>query len=141
MRTLSVAVALGLGASHALGQSLEAIDMAANNLSHEAAICLSYYSFAAHCIGRNPDQAELSQKYNETAGHAKMIMETAGELAGVSEQAHAARVEMALQEMKAATDNSCTNISVLLAEHSDSCLSLLERPDDRLFYWLGRADQ
>jgi hypothetical protein len=141
MRTLSVAIALGLGASHALGQSVEAVDVAANNLSHEAAICLAYYSFAAHCIGRSPGQTELSRKYNEMAGHAKMIMETAGELAGVSEQAHAARVEMALQAMKAATDNSCTNISVLLADHSHSCLLLLEQPEARYFYWLGKADQ
>ena len=45
---------------------------------------------------------------------------------GVSEKALKARMELAIEDMKAETENNCLNISVLYQKHANSCKFLYE---------------
>src|SRR6516165_9647875 len=97
----------------------------ANNLGHEHQICAAYANIVAVCmIQKNGEKDPTGQRYQEVSG---ALMERGfriGEIAGVSFNASKARFEMANQEMMEKTEKNCSNISILMQEHMDACVTL-----------------
>jgi len=56
----------------------------------------------------------------------------AGKLAGLSEKATLARVDLAMKSVMDDTDKNCVNISVILNKYGEFCKALLENPSRKL---------
>jgi hypothetical protein len=55
-----------------------------------------------------------------------------------SEKLTKARIELAIKGMLRDIDRTWTNISILINQHAYECKDLLEKPVERLEYWLKK---
>jgi hypothetical protein len=138
-RIALVVLTLALGSTQATNaqDGASALDpkakQEANNLAHEHLICAAYATIVAACmIQKNGENDPTGQRYKEVG---LALMERGfriGDIAGVSFNASKARFEMASQEMREKIENSCSNISILLQEHMNACVTLHNEGPDRL---------
>lgn len=131
---LIVALVVTLPPAFALGRDQGLID-AMNNTSHELTICAAYYFVAAGGIRNSGDEATARQ-YDDAANHAVQLAGVMGEEIGLSEAGFLARLDMAMQEMVRKIDSNYVNISILLRDYSEPCVSLLNNPEHRVAEFL-----
>ena len=140
IRRIALVLTLALGSAQAanaqdgaLALNRKAMQQEFNNLAHEHLICAAYANIVAVCmIQKNGEKDPTGQRYQEVSG---ALMERGfriGEVAGVSFNASKARFEMANQEMMEKTEKNCSNISILMQEHMDACVTLYKEGPDRL---------
>ncbi|MGV7212514.1 hypothetical protein [Bradyrhizobium sp. UFLA05-112] len=139
IRRIALVLSLALGTTQAMSAQDAAFPLnrqamqEANNLAHEHLICAAYANIVAACmIMKNGERDPTGQRYKEVGG---ALMERGfriGEVAGVSFNASKARLEMAHQEMTEKIEKSCSNISILLQEHMNACVTLHNEGPDRL---------
>ncbi|PDT71708.1 hypothetical protein CO683_00685 [Bradyrhizobium ottawaense] len=111
----------------AAAQDMQRIKDLANNFSHENLVCGAYYLFVSQCIKNKSATDPVATQYFEGGNtFLKRGIET-GRIAGVSDKALNAKVEIAIEEMKRDTDNDCVNISVLYQQHAYSCKATYEQ--------------
>lgn len=104
----------------------------ANNFSHQNLICSSYYYFVAQCLENKDSKDGLVTQYRTGAETFMQRGIEMGRVAGVSDKAISAKVELAIDEMKSDTENDCINISVLFKKHAKFCKSIMEDAPARL---------
>jgi hypothetical protein len=98
----------------------------ANNFSHENAICGAYALFVHQCL-KNKDAADpVAKRYFDLGDDYLKRSQSSGKIAGVSQKALSARVDLAIEELKSDTENNCVNIAVLFQKHAQSCKTLYE---------------
>lgn len=117
---LSLAWAPGASAQ----ETDQVIPQAMNNLAHEYAVCAAYYSVVA-IAAENSNDVELGTKYNAAASSALENAALAGDEAGLLPETHQARIEIAVTEMSERIGGNTSNISILMADYSDSCLEAM----------------
>lgn len=142
MKRTSFVLALAALCSSAYAQDRDpAFVDALNNTSHELTICAAYYFVAAGGI-RNSGDSVTAQQYDDAANHAVELAGVMGGQIGLSEPGFLARLEMAMQDMVRKMDANYVNISILLRDHSDSCLELLNNPEWHVVeYLIQHADE
>lgn len=98
----------------------------ANNFSHENGVCAAYSLFVHQCLkNKNPSDPVVEQYLKLGNDFIERSIST-GKIAAISDKALAARIDIAIEEMKTETENSCSNISVLFKPHAKTCKALYE---------------
>lgn len=113
--------------------------LAINNAGHEATECAAYHAVVGGVLKGDKREPHLSEKYLKTG---TLLLERAAILATMIDQKAAAiiaRYKISIDEMMKAIDNSATNISILYSKYAYPCKAVVEKPDDRLRYWLKKA--
>jgi hypothetical protein len=123
MRASFVALCLFFHSCHAWGQDARKMQDIANNFSHENLICSAYYLFVAQCLENKLRTDPVIKQYRDGAGAFLHRGIETGKLAGLSDKAISAKMDIAIESMKAETENNCVNISVLLKAYAQSCKS------------------
>lgn len=126
-------VVLSSSVSSALAQ--DASQIAGTNFAHEHMICSAYYSITAECVLTRPDLPGADDLATRLRGVAETLFGRGvefGKVAGVSQKAGLARLELALSDMMADMDQSCANIAVLNVKNAEPCRFLSEHPSERL---------
>ena len=134
IRRIALALTLALGSAQDGAFALNRKAMQdANNLAHEHLICAAYFTIVAACMmQRDGEKDPTGLRYKEVG---EALIERGfriGEIAGVSFNASKARPEVAIQEMREKIEHSCSNISILLQEHMNACVTLHNEGPDRL---------
>lgn len=115
----------------------EMMQRAMNNLAHEYAECSAYFSIVA-VAGENSGDNELRDSYNSVATMALEYALLVGEDVGLLEEAHAARVEIAIEAMAKRINNDTKNISILFRDYGTACQTAMEDIAGRVDYWVDR---
>jgi hypothetical protein len=128
---LVAAAALLMATTAARAANLDDVLQAANNLAHEHLICAVYANIVAACMIQKNENDPTGPRYKELT---QTFMERGfriGDAAGVSFKASKARFEMAGQEMMREIESNCSNISILLQQHLNACVSLHDEGPSR----------
>jgi hypothetical protein len=104
------------------------------NLADDFATCATYYLTMAEGA-KTAKKADVS-KAMEHMG--TLAMSLAIELS--NEKVTSARMELTVQEMAHETDHNWSNSAILINKYGQLCKHLIEKPTDRLQYWLERRD-
>ena len=136
--TAVVIVTAALLCLPAIGNGRELADAspdAKNELATELSQCAAYYSLAAAKIEAG-DFAGPAR--NKGVAQAKRVSEIAIGMAAQfsSAEVAAARMELARQTMQREMKNDWGNFSLIAVRDMRSCKDIVERPDERLAYWL-----
>jgi hypothetical protein len=99
-----------------------------NNYSHQSIICGVYYVMVAQCLRNRGDNesTELAKRYDALAKEASDEGYQTAKLAGLSEKAVKARLEIEIQDQMSDIDNKCINISVVNLKHGLPCKAFME---------------
>ncbi len=124
--TASSVIVLATFAQPAGAQDAQKAKEIANNFSHQNLVCGAYYHFVAQCFENKDSKDPVGPQYRAGAEiFIKRGIEM-GQVAGVSAKAIAAKVDIAIEDMKADTENDCVNIAVLFKKHAQTCKSTME---------------
>ena len=112
---------------------------AADDLSHEYAICSMYYLIRAQCLASRDDAGSLmlAARSNEALVSAAEYSLSFGKQAGLVPEAIIARQKFAYQEQIGKL-NSCNTLSRLALEYGDSCQAIVQNPGDAFYKELQR---
>ena len=101
---------------------------AVNNFSHESLVCGVYFTIAAQCIENRGDgeSKAFASKMRELGGTAFKQANDTGNIIGITEKAQMARLQMAMQDLKADINENCVNTSVLLQKYGQLCKRTVE---------------
>ncbi|WP_375413065.1 hypothetical protein [uncultured Bradyrhizobium sp.] len=111
---------------HADAQDAKKTKEIANNFSHQNLICSSYYYFVGQCLEKADPKDRLVKQYRTGAETFLQRGIDMARVAGVSDKAINAKMELAIEDMKSETDNDCVNIAVLLKKHAKTCKSTMD---------------
>ena len=139
---LLASVVLALTSSHAVGLFEDddaRIRWAANNASHECAVCAVFYQSLAECVSKEPNRAAMAAKFEKTATSLIIAATGFGEVAGIKQETIMARISMVKREFADKTNSSCANFSVILNEHIQKCKVIAEEPKLIFLHYLERA--
>jgi len=107
-------------------------DVATNNFAHELASCAAYYWLMSKAPKLSGEAKESSEKASFQA------FSLSSEL--TSEKVAKARMELEVKKMMRDMDSNWSNVSVILNECAFPCKDTLEKPGERLEYWLDKED-
>ncbi|KRR21393.1 hypothetical protein CQ14_07015 [Bradyrhizobium lablabi] len=112
-----------------------------NNLAHEHMICAAYTAIVTAClIQKEPNDPAVAQYQTYTGNLLTRGLQT-GKVAGVSQKAAEARISIAREEMMEEIEKTCSNISILLHKHANSCKALLANGPERLQALITEAEK
>jgi hypothetical protein len=111
--------------------------LAMNNLSHEYSTCAAYFQIVGVAM-ENSARADLAASYYNISEVAIGFAASSAETAGLLSETVTSRVEIAIRDMSERIDGNTSNISVLWTDYADLCEAAMERPAERIEYWLAR---
>jgi hypothetical protein len=130
-----------LGHAVADDQSM-AVEMAANNLSHEMSQCCAFHKVVAACFL----QSNFKQESEQARKEAGIYLEWAASLgnrAGISKinEVLVARDNMAVKALRELIDNDCRNLSIALDKYGDRCKAIADDPAAALAKYIAQAER
>jgi hypothetical protein len=120
---LSAAFAVAINsATLADDQAAQAVEMAANNLSHEMTDCFAFHTIMAACLLKSNFKKE-SEQARKGAGIYLDFAAWLGERAKISklDEVIKARSNMAQRDLFKLIDRDCRNISIAMDKYGDRC--------------------
>tara|TARA_R110002110_G_scaffold137735_1_gene323071 strand:- start:6086 stop:6538 length:453 start_codon:yes stop_codon:yes gene_type:complete len=107
---------------------------ALNNLQHEIANCVMFYTISAAGLLKNGSPEALKSSKSASI-YKDQMFETAvavGSIIGMNEKAMTARFQMAFNQMMDEMDNNFVNYSILLQQHAKPCAELYVSMESRI---------
>ena len=108
--------------------SSEAMETAANNLSHEMVNCSVFYTVGAICVLRSnrSNRKDVSEQLRKTANTYQDFAAMLGERAGISklDEVLKARTNIAREDMFNLMDRDCRNVSIVLDKYGKRCKAI-----------------
>ena len=105
---------------------------ARNSLASDLAECAAYFTISAVGLERAGPK-KVSDDYHKAA---QVALDLSASMS--KPETARARLQLALRSQMRRIDHSYDNIAILMVDYSDQCKAILERPADRLQYWLNK---
>jgi hypothetical protein len=120
--------------------SAEEITDVLSNVQQDYTDCAVYYTLSKEALergGRSTEETEVERAIEQT----EVLLISIGEMARISERTVLARWRVSFNSMMQRVDNSYTNFSILIDEHSDTCKTVVESNiEHRLTYWADKLN-
>jgi hypothetical protein len=104
-------------------------ERAKNNLAHEFSSCAGYYLLMSNLPQESKNRSE---QISSTAFSASDKL--------TNENVVQARMELKFKTMMREMEKNWSNVAVLQNKYAYPCNDLMEKPDQRLEYWLRKED-
>jgi hypothetical protein len=78
-----------------------------------------------------PEAESVASSYRRSSDEISQLAFQVGRSVGLSEEAAAARMRLANDDLSRQISNNCTNISILLERYAASCKNLSQHPGQR----------
>lgn len=115
-------------------QPLDKVKAAANNLSHELVNCTAFfYVTAIGMLNRGDDKGrEMASGQRQTGDRLAEVASQIGQIIGQKPEAIAARLEMALTDLRKEMDDNFLNYSIIQQKYMQPCVDLAANVNGRI---------
>ena len=110
-----------------------------NNLQQDYVDCTAYFFLLSAALQKK-GEAALADEYQQSLTLTMSKANQLGSSIGISENATSARLEMAMELMRAKIDDNFNNMSILLNEYRKPCKQIVDSPLIRVEHWVNTLD-
>lgn len=106
------------------------------NMAHEAGECIAYYEIVINGL-ENSNQPDLAQKFQEVREHVIAWALILAEASNIKFETIEAVVRQQLRIQTEEIDGDVANIAILTEKYAYLCRDVIDKPEDRLRYWMA----
>lgn len=136
---LGAALTLGITANGVNAQVTdEDARMAIANFIFETMECVSFYSILGNMENNSPEWESLSKNYMNLVEELSIAAFSLAERIQLDMNVLVLKAQQYTDEMGQIIGYDAINIALLLEKYGSSCQNLVEDPESRLTYWVGK---